>query len=180
MCWNPASMSSASSCSLWATLHVKSSFSARNMACSMFMYIMVLLMFLCPKTCLTCMMSLVLWYSIVPFQCRNVWNDILWIRGFWSFWAVAFRCASNEVLNPPMFFANIPCLVCGSWFSMFRSLSDTGSILGLLFFDGVMLRVFCSVDRSIHWSFTASDILMPVSFSVWSSGAVRFPHDAIS
>jgi hypothetical protein len=38
----------------------------------MFMYIIVLLMFLCPSIFLTWIMSLVLWYSIVAFQCRNV------------------------------------------------------------------------------------------------------------
>ena len=51
---------------------------------------------------------------------------------------------------------------------------------GLLPLDGVMLIVFCSVDMSVHVSFVASEIRMPVSLSVWSSVAVRFPHDAIS
>jgi len=71
-------------------------------------------------------------------------------------------------------------LVCGSWFIMFSSLSDMWSSRGLLFFDGVMFSVFCSVERSIHLSFTASDILVPVSLSVCSSVAVRFPHEAMS
>jgi len=36
-------------------------------------------------------MSLVLWYSIVPFQCLNVWKCILVSLGFPSFLAVLFR-----------------------------------------------------------------------------------------
>jgi len=51
---------------------------------------------------------------------------------------------------------------------------------GLLPFDGVMLSVFCSVDRSVHLSLVASDIRAAVSLSVCSSVAVRFPIEAIS
>jgi hypothetical protein len=36
------------------------------------MYIMVLSMSLCPRMFLTWIMSLVLWYSIVPLKCLNV------------------------------------------------------------------------------------------------------------
>ena len=83
--WNPASMALVSSFMLWVTIVVHSSVSCRNRACSMLMYIIVLLMSLCPKMAFTWMMSLVLWYSIVPFQCRSVWNDIFCILGFPSF-----------------------------------------------------------------------------------------------
>jgi hypothetical protein len=69
---NPVSISFMACSGVSATLHVHSSFSVRNMACSMFMYVIVLVMSLCPSICLTWMMSLVLWYSIVPFQCLNV------------------------------------------------------------------------------------------------------------
>ena len=55
-----------------------------------------------------------------------------------------------------------------------------GRILGLLPLEGVMLSVLCSVDRSIHLSFIASEIRIPVSLSVCSRVAVLFPHDAIS
>jgi len=109
-----------------------------------------------------------------------VWNDILCILGFWSFWLAVLRCAQNDVRSPLMFGANMVCLSCGSWFIMFRSLSDIGRSRGLLFFVGVMFSVFCSVDRSIHFSFTVSDILAPVSLSVCSSVAMCFPHDAIN
>ena len=177
---NPLSTSCLASFTFLAVLQFHSSVCSRNIACSMFMYIMVLLMFLCPKTCFTCIMSLVLWYSIVPFQCRKVWKDIFCILGFCSFWAVALRCVSYDVLSPLMVCANMVCLLCGSWFIMLSSLSDMRSSRGLLFFDGVMFSVFCSVDRSIHFSFVASDILAPVSLSVCSSVAMRFPHDAMS
>ena len=147
----------------------------------MLMYIMVLLMFLCPSMFFTWMMSLVLWYSIVAFQCRKVWKDIFCILGFCSFWAVAFRCVSNDVLSPFMSVVRILfSLLCGSLFTMLRSLSDMRSSRGLLSFDGVMLSVFCSGDRSVHWSFTASHIRAAVSLSVCSSVANRFPHEAIS
>ena len=109
-----------------------------------------------------------------------MWNDIFCILGFCSVWAVALRCASYDVLSPFMACANMCSSVCGSWFIMLMSLFDIGSSRGLLFFDGVMFSVFCSVDRSIHFSFTASDIRTPVSLSVCSSVAMRFPHDAIS
>lgn len=63
---------------------------------------------------------------------------------------------------------------------MLRSLSEMGRILGLLPLAGVMLRVLCSGERSVHFSLVASDIRIPVSFSVCSNMAVRFPHEAIS
>jgi hypothetical protein len=63
---------------------------------------------------------------------------------------------------------------------MFMSLSDIGRILGLLPFSGVMFTVFCCRFVSVHFSVFASPILMPVSFSVWSSVEVVFPVDAIS
>ena len=74
----------------------------------------------------------------------------------------------------------IVCLSLGIWFSMVTSFSDIFTIRGLLPLVGVTLSVLCSVDRSIHLSLTASDILMAVSFSVCSNVAVRLPHDAIS
>jgi len=95
----PASMSCVASLMFVAVLHVHWSVCSRNSACSMLMYIIVLLMFLCPKKYLTCMMSLVLWYSIVAFQCRKVWKDIFSILGFCSFWLAIFLCCVNIVLR---------------------------------------------------------------------------------
>lgn len=62
----PCSISGSASSIVLATLHIKSSDSVRNRACSRLMYIIVFLMFLCPSTYFTWIMSLVLWYSIVP------------------------------------------------------------------------------------------------------------------
>lgn len=84
------------------------------------------------------------------------------------------------VLNAAMFVENMVSLLRDSWFSILRSLSDMRRSRGLLPLAGVMLSVFCSVDRSVHFSFTASEILIPVSFRVCSSVAVWFPHEAIS
>ena len=71
---NPASISFVASLVSVVALHVHSSEFARNSADSMFMYTIVDSMFLCPKMVFTWIMSLVLWYSVVPFQCRKVWK----------------------------------------------------------------------------------------------------------
>jgi len=59
--WNPALIALVSSFMLLVTIVVHSSVSCRNNAFSMFMYIIVLLMLLCPRIVLTCIMSLVSW-----------------------------------------------------------------------------------------------------------------------
>jgi len=68
----PVSASLITSSLLRVALLIHSSFCSRNSACSRFMYIMVLSMSLCPRMFLTWIMSLVLWYSIVPLKCLNV------------------------------------------------------------------------------------------------------------
>lgn len=88
----PASISSVSSFSLWATLHVKLSVVCSHRACSRFMYICVQDTSLCPSMVLTCIMSFVLWYSVVAFQCRKVWNVIFVSLGLLSLWARSLRC----------------------------------------------------------------------------------------
>jgi len=163
-----------------AVLHVHSSVSAKNVACSMFMYIMVLSIFLCPKMYFTRSMSLVLWYSIVPLKCLNVWNDICFSLGLLSFVDVSVLCFPNVVLRLSMSWLNMCSVFLLNLFSMSISLLLIGRILGLLPFSGVMFKVFCCVLRSIHFSIVASPMRIPVSFSVWSSVAVRSPHDAIS
>lgn len=82
---NPASIRLTASSGVLAILHVHSSVSAKNVACSMLMYIIVDSMLLCPKTYFTCMMSFVLWYSIVPLKCLNVWNVMFLRRGLANF-----------------------------------------------------------------------------------------------
>jgi len=135
---------------------------------------------LCPSKFFTCTMSLVLWYSIVAFQCLKVWNVILCILGFCSFLLAVFRCTQKFVLSAWVAVPNMCSLFRGIWFIMFRSLSLMCRSRGLLPLAGVMFSVFCCVSRSCHLSFVSSDILMAVSLSVWSSVAVCFWHAAIS
>ena len=68
----PVSMSWHAWVAFWATLLVHSSVPVRNIADSMLMYTIVETMLLCPSMIFTWIMSLVLWYSIVAFQCLNV------------------------------------------------------------------------------------------------------------
>ena len=96
----PVSISCVSWVMFVAALQFHSSVWLRNVACSMLMYIMVLSMLLCPSTVLTWITSLVLWYSIVAFQCRKVWKVIFFILGFWSFVAVLSRSCSKVVRCP--------------------------------------------------------------------------------
>ena len=60
----------------------------------------MLSMFLCPKMVFTWIMSFVLWYSVVPFQCRKVWNDMLLSLGLFSLVAVLLRSASKVERSP--------------------------------------------------------------------------------
>ena len=63
-------------------------------------------MFLCPSIVFTWIMSLVLWYSIVPFQCLNVCSVIFLSLGLLSFLIVLFRSASKVLLSPCLFVWN--------------------------------------------------------------------------
>ena len=88
---NPTSSSLVDSCMFFETFIVHSSVDDSHKACSMCMYIIVLFMSRCPRTVLTCIMSLVLWYSIVAFQCLKVWKDILCSLGFTNFLMALLR-----------------------------------------------------------------------------------------
>ena len=88
---NPFSISCVASLVLAVALHIHSSEVVRNSVDSMCMYIIVLFMSRCPKTVLTCIMSLVLWYSIVAFQCLKVWKDIFCSLGFANFLMALLR-----------------------------------------------------------------------------------------
>jgi len=77
-----------------AVLLVHSSFPLRYIDASMCMYVIVFLMLLCPSSRMTWIMSLVLWYSIVPFQWRKVWNVIFLSLGLFSLAAILFRSPS--------------------------------------------------------------------------------------
>jgi len=135
---NPASISFIASSDVLATLQVNSSFCSRNNAFSRLMYIMVDAMFLCPNMVLTCMMSLLLWYSVVPFQCLKVCGCICRSLGLLSF-LEAFRFSLSIVTcSPCVLVGNTLGLSCGIWFSMAISLVEIGSIRELLPFSAVM------------------------------------------
>lgn len=87
---------------------------ARNKAFSMLMYIIVLSMLLCPRTVFTWIMSFVLWYSVVPFQCRKVCADILFSLWLFSFFAVLCRSFVKVFLKPLFFVWNTLSLIFGS------------------------------------------------------------------
>jgi len=84
-------ISSVSSCSLCATLHMKLSVSCSHRAQAVFSYMTVDVICLCPSIFWTWRRSLVSWYSIVPFQCLRVWNPIFWSLALLSFSASCLR-----------------------------------------------------------------------------------------
>lgn len=133
-------------------------------------------MFLCPSVICTCTMSFVVWYSIVPFQCRKVWNVIFRILGLLSLTARAFRCVVNSVLIVSLRgLNNVSYFVRGSFgrfTSIVISLSLIGKIRALLPFSGVTDSVLRCVSRSVDVSCVSSPILMPVSFNTCSIAAV--------
>ena len=133
----PVSISCVASVTLLAVLQVHSSVVVKYKACSMFMYIIVLSMSLCPKMVFTWIMSLVLWYSIVAFQCRKVWKWIFLSLGLLSLRAVLLRSASKVDLSPCVLVWNTLSLIFGRLFSMAISLVLIGRILLLLNFSAV-------------------------------------------
>jgi hypothetical protein len=134
---------------------------------------------LCPSIRLTWMMSFVLWYSIVAFQCLKVWSVIFIKFGLDSFIAIRFLVLRYISLSVCLVIVNIFCWFLGDLFRSAISLSLIGSILGLLRFDGVMVRVLRSVLKSVHWSFISSSVLIPVSFRVKRAVAYFGLDDAI-
>ena len=134
----PDSISFIASSGVFATLQVNSSFCSRNSAFSRLMYIMVDDMFLCPSMVFTCMMSLVLWYSVVPFQCLKVCGCICRSLGLLNFLKALRFSLSSVTCSPCVLVGKTLWVLCGIWFSMFMSLSEIGSILLLLPFSAVM------------------------------------------
>ena len=126
------------------------------------------------------MMSLVLWYSVVPLKCLNVCNVILFILGLFSLVAVLFLSSSYDVLSECFFIVHSFSVFRFSVLSIPLSFSLIGRILGLLPFDGVIDMVLRSVSMSIHLSFINSSVLIPVSFSICRYVAYRLFADDIS
>jgi len=146
------------------------------------MYIWVGKTLLCPNSRLTWSTSCVLWYSIVPFQCRIRWKWILASRGFLTFLAIVHLAfmklfwAFLGVVTPKI-------LLCffGRACSIITSLGDTLKILGNPCFSGVFkVKVLASVFNAVQIKRRHSPILIPVSLIAWSIVAVFFPHPAIS
>lgn len=82
----------------------------------MFMYSMVDFMALWPRSCWTCITSLVLWYSMVPFQWRSEWKVIRFSLGLWSFLASLariFRLAQAQ--HALVCFSQVPKLFQGAF-----------------------------------------------------------------
>jgi len=137
---------------------------------------------LCPSVCMTCRMSLVLWYSIVAFQWRNVWKWICGSLGFWSFLVRVALCLAKSLLWVLRCLLNIRLegLLAFSDRSCESSLVESLKIRGLLPFSGVMRIVPVSRSKSVHVSACASPALAPVSLSSWRNVEVFGPHPAIS
>lgn len=169
---NPASIRSVASLMLLAILHVHSSDWFVNVDCSMLMYVIVDSMLLCPSMVFTWIMSLVLWYSVVAFQCLNVWKCICLSLGLFSLVAVLLRSPSKVTLKLCLLGWNTLSLILGMLFSIAISLLLIGSILLLLPFSAVMYIVFLSESMFTHLVFAISPILAPVSLSICSSVAV--------
>ncbi len=136
------------------------------------MYFMVDLMSLCPKIEATCRMSLVLWYSVVPFQCRKVWKVILCSLRFTILIAVRFRICSKAFLRLSFLSLKSKLFGRGNCPSIVLHFSEIGHSLALLPFSGwFTATIFLSRSTSVHSICEASPILVPDSFRNWSSGA---------
>jgi len=92
---NPASTSFLASSRFLATAELYSSLS-KLINC---VYSIVFWICLWPRSCFTYRISLVLWYSVVAFQWRSVWNVICSSLGFWSFKANRRLCPQNPVFT---------------------------------------------------------------------------------
>ena len=110
--------------------------------------------------------SLVLWYSIVAFQWRSVWNVICCSLGLPNLWAKRLRCRVYvlrrwlSLLDP-----NKVEWSLGSRFIMLMRRLPSLKIRGLLCFSGVTLIVELTRSRSVHLSWCASPARIPVSLS---------------
>ena len=109
----------------------------------------------------------VLWYSIVPFQCRIRWKCIFASRGVPSFLAIFLRWYAKPIPKWRLEVVKILSDFFVSRCSIPTSFGDILKILGRLFFSGVLsVNVFASGFRELQVSREHSPILMPVSLSV--------------
>lgn len=102
-------------------------------------------------------MSLVLWYSMVAFQCRNVWNVMRSSLGFPNLWAVLWRCLWYVLRRLFRFLKeNMRSWLRGSLLSIAMRRLESLKIRGLLCFSGVTLTVQVMKSMSVHLSWKAS------------------------
>lgn len=134
----PVSISFMASSGVFAVLLVHSSESVRYSADSRLMYSIVLSMFLCPSTVLTWTMSLVLWYSIVPFQCRKVWKCMFLSLGLLSLSAWCWRRYSRVLRRLCLSVWKTLLFIFGVLLSMAISLLLIGRFLLLHPFSAVI------------------------------------------
>ena len=114
---------------------------------------------------MTCRISFVFAYSVVAFQCRNVWKVILLMRSFLSLHAILFRCCLKVLVKCLGEQSKGFCFSFGKLLSIAISWLIILSCLGSLPFSGVTFTVRCSKLKSIHANMNASPQRMPVSLS---------------
>ena len=119
-------------------------------------------MFLWPSSFMTCSMFLVLWYSMVAFQCLSVWKWILSRRSFFSLLAIFLRCVLKVRAKCIWDRAKGLVSLCGRLLSMVISCFDILIWRGSLPFSGVMFTNCFSVSISVHCSMNASPLRAPV------------------
>ena len=137
-------------------------------------YFRMFMMFLCPSICMTWRMSLVLWYSMVAFQCLKVWKWIWSNLGFWSFRLKLALCFWNRRLWVLTCLQNILSEFFFNAISRLSSLFESLKIRGLPPFSGVIRTVPASRSRSVHLRLFASPDLAAVSFRSWRNVEVFF------
>jgi len=120
-------------------------------------------------------MSLVLWKSILAYQCLKVWNVTLFILGFPRVCASCFLLRLKFVLKLARFVCGPKILSSfrGRVLSKETSLSLILNCLGLLFFSGELM-VKTLLVTSIHFRAHTSPARAPVSFRVCRKVAVLF------
>ena len=128
---------------------------------------------------MTCRIFLVLWNSIVAFQCLKVWKVILRMRSFLSLFATFALWSRKYLEKCRLLQANVSSFFLGRLFSIEISCGLILSCLGSLPFSGVMLTVLFSKSKSVHLSMKASPQRMPVSLSNCRNVAVFLLHPAI-
>ena len=126
----------------------------------------MLFMDLCPKSCLTWRMSLVLWYSMVAFvpkgvKCYLVHSGVLSFAAILLRWRAKFLLIVSVLLLKTLSEAES----FGIELSILASLFDIFRFLGFPPLSTITLTVLFTRSMSVHFSWRASPYLTPVSLS---------------